>query len=359
MSEPDEELLPITANGILGTSLAHVLDLIRAQVGSVQPRRIACVVGTQINGSPHLGTALVQAAAFLLAQQAHRTWATDTAVRFIALDNAEYEKAADPVTGRTYRRTYVHALGADAVAKLIDAHYRPLLDGMSAATGVPYSIETYSDQQASQAFRTEFLHSQTLRENLRWWLAPSTGTLQPRLPCPTCGWQEAEQEAELESTRLLRLDERGALFGATCRFHGAHELLLDVQGSGYLDLPVLYRNVIKERTLATDAETVSLVLKGSDWAYAVQPVDRALALLGTPPTDIPVRIFTPQVLHATGSVLSKSMLKTAAPDGLPAAAPWMLSWTNWPESTTTTSMRCCGWSATCSPTPGTSSAPSP
>ena len=58
-----------------------------------RPTRIEFVVGTQINGAPHLGTNLVQTAAFLLAKIARREFSIDTVVRFGALDNAPYDLA--------------------------------------------------------------------------------------------------------------------------------------------------------------------------------------------------------------------------------------------------------------------------
>jgi len=55
---------------------------------AARPSRIEFVVGTQINGAPHLGTNLVQTSAFLLAKIARREFSIDTVVRFGALDNA-------------------------------------------------------------------------------------------------------------------------------------------------------------------------------------------------------------------------------------------------------------------------------
>ncbi len=114
----------------------------------MRPHRIEFVVGTQINGAPHLGTNLVQSSAFLLAQLARRTFRTDTAVRFPALDNAPYDITLDPETHHAYQQTYFHALGKDGVADLIEGYYRPFFDSLSEATDVEYATETYTDQQA-------------------------------------------------------------------------------------------------------------------------------------------------------------------------------------------------------------------
>ncbi len=101
------------------------------------------MVGTQINGAPHLGTNLVQTAAFLLAKIARREFSIDTCVRFGALDNAPHEVA---------------------VSDLIEGYYRAFFDSISQATDTDYAVETYTDQQASPGFRAEFLR--TLYRNL-------------------------------------------------------------------------------------------------------------------------------------------------------------------------------------------------
>jgi hypothetical protein len=74
-----------------GEPVLRTVGMIRPGVQAMGPARIEFVVGTQINGAPHLGTDLVKSSAFLLAQQARRTFPTDTAVRFSALDNAPYD----------------------------------------------------------------------------------------------------------------------------------------------------------------------------------------------------------------------------------------------------------------------------
>jgi hypothetical protein len=64
--------LPLSPNSVLANALLRSIDILRPRVQSARPARIEFVVGTQINGAPHLGTNLVQAAAFLLAKIARR-----------------------------------------------------------------------------------------------------------------------------------------------------------------------------------------------------------------------------------------------------------------------------------------------
>lgn len=325
-----EQVSLISPNSVLANALLRTVDMIRPRVQAMRPTRIEFVVGTQINGAPHLGTNLVQSAAFLLAQQARRTFRVDTAVRFSALDNAPYDIVLDPETHHAYQQTYAHALGKDGVESLIDGYYRPFFDSLSDATDVEYATETYTDQQSSPAFRAEFLRTLEVLDDLRWWLNPSTGVVHTRLPCPACGW--AEKRAE--RTRLVRLDDAGAVFTAVCHDHGDYELCIDPVDGGYLDLATLYRNLVKERSFARDINTLHVMLKGGDWAFGCQLVDGALAALGTPADRMPVRIFTPQVLSDTGGKLSKSLIRAAGgPSEYPGVEPWMLSTTDWPGTT--------------------------
>lgn len=155
-----------------------------------------------------------------------------------------------------------------------------------------------------------------------------------RLPCPTCGWAEKRAEA----TRLIRVDDDGAIFTAVCYEHGDYEVCIDPVDGGYLDLATLYRNLIKERALVreqgVEQGVLYVMVKGGDWAFGAQLVDGALLALGTPAGEMPARIFTPMVLSGSGAKLSKSLLR-AAPDS-PAHADiqdWILSTTSWSGTT--------------------------
>ncbi len=320
----------VSPNSVLANALLRSVDVLRPRVHALRPRRIEFVVGTQINGAPHLGTNLVQAAAFLLARTTRREFSLDTRVRFAALDNAPHDVVLDPETHTAYQQTYFHALGKDGVADLVQRYYRAFFDSLSEATGTGYTIETYSDQQASAGFRAEFLRTLAHLEHIRWWLAPSHGVVHVRLPCSACGW--AQKRAD--RTRLIDLNEEGATFTAVCHDHGRYETHIDPADSApYIDLATLYRNLVKERALGRDPHTLSVMMKGGDWVFGSQLVDGALGALGTPSAQMPTRIFTPQVLAPTGAKLSKSLLREHGTGALPAdAEPWMLDTTTWPGS---------------------------
>ena len=85
--------LLLSPNSVLANALLRTIDVLRPRVLAARPTRIEFVVGTQINGAPHLGTNLVQTAAFLLAKIARREFSIDTVVRFGALDNAPQREA--------------------------------------------------------------------------------------------------------------------------------------------------------------------------------------------------------------------------------------------------------------------------
>lgn len=330
LSRNGKSSLLVSPNSVLANALLRSIDLLRPRVLAARPSRIEFVVGTQINGAPHLGTNLVQTEAFLLAKIARREFSIDTVVRFGALDNAPHDVVLDPETHHAYQQTYYHALGKDGIGELIERYYQAFFASLSEATDTDYVVETYTDQQASPGFRAEFLRTLERLEDIRWWMAPSHGVVHVRVPCPECGW--AEKRAD--RTKLAHLDEDGATFTAVCFDHGPYEAHIDpADDAPYLDLATLYRNLVKERTLGHDERTLHVMMKGGDWTFGCQLVDGALGALSTPPAQMPSRIFTPQVLAPTGAKLSKSLLRERGADALPAdVEPWMLDTTAWPGS---------------------------
>jgi ASC-1-like (ASCH) protein len=313
----------INPNNVLANAMLRTVDMVRPRIEATRPDRVALCVGTQINGAPHLGTALVQTAAFLLAKAVKRTFNVDAVVRFGALDNAPYDIRLDPETHHAYQQTYYHALGTGGIAALIEQYYRAFFDSLADATGVDYEAETYTTQQADPAFRYEFLATLGHLDSLRWPLAPSHGQVHLRFPCPQCGW--AEKRAE--RTRLAAVGSGGAEFTAVCTDHGDYKVTVTPDSRAYLDLATLYRNLVKERVAARDHVTLSVMVKGGDWAYGCQLVDEAIAQLPGPPS--PARIFTPMVLTDTGAKLSKSLIREGKLPPPPGAKPWMLDAAAW------------------------------
>lgn len=313
----------VSPNNVLANAMLRSIDMIRPRLQASRPERVAFCVGTQINGAPHLGTSLVQTAAFLLAKAAKRTFNVDAIVRFGALDNAPYDVVLDPETHHAYQQTYHHALGADGVAGLVEQYYRAFFDSLADATGVDYEVETYTAQQADPVFRYEFLATLGHLETIRWPLAPSHGQVHLRFPCPACGW--AEKRAE--RTRLVIAGSGGADFAAVCTDHGDYKVTITPDSHAYLDLATLYRNLVKERVAARDAVTLSVMIKGGDWAFGCQLVDEAFTQL--PGLTPPPRVFTPMVLTDTGAKLSKSLIREGRMAPPPGARPWMLDATAW------------------------------
>lgn len=313
-------------NLVLANVLNRTIDLLAPTIFARRPQKAIFVVGTQINGAPHFGTHLVQATAFALARLASRRFSIDTSVQFVALDNSPHEITCDLRSGHQYQRTWHHALGSERVTTLIDRHYVPFLDGLSVATGIAYQLITYTDQQATRKFRETFLSSIDSLDEIRWWLAPSQGQVHLRVPCPSCGW--AEKRAE--RTRILRHDNGYAAIAAHCLHHGEYGVEIGSDGGAYLDLSTLYRNLVKERSGAGEADTLQVMVKGGDWTYACQLVDGAHVAMGTPEGQLPVRMFAPQILSASGAKLSKSLLNAKGYTRPNDVTDWMLDATLWP-----------------------------
>jgi len=310
---------------VLANALHRTIDLLRPKIALLQPKKVTFVVGTQINGTPHIGTNLVQCCAFLLAKQARRTFAVDTSVSFGALDNAPYEVKLDPESHHAYQLNYCHALGEQEINALIGKLYRNFFEELSERTDVEYEIQTYTQQQASSAFRQEFLKTLGSMDKLKWCISPSLGAMPIRLPCPKCHW--AEKRAE--RTKLIQLQPDKAEFESFCFDHMEYSTTISPESTAFLDLNTLYRNVVKEAVLARDTETLYVMVKGGDWAFGCQPVDWALSLLGHTWAHLPVRIFTPQILTETGAKLSKSLIKRGEMKGLVGDQGWIVETAEW------------------------------
>jgi hypothetical protein len=51
---------PVSPNTVLANALSRVEEVLTPRIRTAEPERIVFVVGSQINGVPHLGTFLVQ-----------------------------------------------------------------------------------------------------------------------------------------------------------------------------------------------------------------------------------------------------------------------------------------------------------
>jgi hypothetical protein len=320
---------PVSPNTVLANALTCAEDVLTPRIRIARPERIVLVVGTQINGVPHLGTSLVQSLTFTAAARVRKRFGIPVEVLFGALDNAPHEIVVDPVSGHRYQRAYAQALGEDVLAAQVDELYRPLFDALSGRLSVPYSVEMYSGQQQSRLFRESWLRAHRRIDGARWWLDPAHGRPHVRVPCPRsgCGW--AEKYAE--RTRVLVGDDH-AIIQAVCLHHGPYEVVIASDGGGYLDLATLYRNLVKELAAGADRDRLSVMVKGGDWVFGSTLVDNALTAIGLTGGQLPTRLFCPQVVTDTGAKLSKSLIREGRASLPEGAAPWMLDTRLWPDS---------------------------
>ncbi|MFJ3901020.1 hypothetical protein [Streptomyces sp. NPDC090025] len=323
---------PVSPNTVLANALHRAEDVLTPRILASPPERIVLVVGTQINGAPHIGTSLVQSLAFAMAARLRDRFELPAEVLFSALDNAPYELTTDPVSGHRYQRAYAQALGEHTLNDLVTALYQPLFTALSRRLGIPHRIETYTQQQAGEHYRRTWLRLLPRIDAARWWLAPSTGTPHLRVPCPrpACGW--AEKHAERTQVHLT--GPESATVSATCLHHGPYEATVTPATGGYLDLATLYRNLVKELALTSPNGTLHVMVKGGDWVFGSHLVDEALHALGLTRAQLPARLFCPQVVTDTGAKLSKSLVREGRAPLPEGAAPWMLDTRQWPGTAT-------------------------
>lgn len=318
----------VSPNTVLANALSHPVDALAPHVRATNPEQITLIVGTQINGVPHLGTSLVQALTFAAASQLRERFRVEVAVAFHALDNAPYEivQAHD---GTRYQRAYAQALGPDRIASGVADLYEPLLAALSRRTAVPFTVETYSQQQAGVRFRETWLRVLPRLNAARWWLAPSTGVPHVRVPCPTpgCGWSQKHAESTTVHTV-----HHSAVVSAVCHAHGTYEAQITGDGGAYLDLATLYRNLVKELAVTDQADTLHVMVKGGDWVFGSHLVDGAIAASAPGTRGLPARLFCPQIVTDTGAKLSKSLIREGAATLPPDTPSWMFDTRSWPGS---------------------------
>ncbi|MFI2620064.1 hypothetical protein [Streptomyces sp. NPDC018584] len=317
---------PVSPVSVTTGAVEHSVDFIRPRLLATGHHRASFYAGVQINGAPHLGTSVMQASAFLLAQAARERFGVEVTLRFGALDNAACETRRCPRTGTRYERSFRHALGGARIAELTRTYYGGFFDALSAATGVAYEIETYTRQQSRRDFRQEFLDSLVRMDTLRWVLAPSHGSVPLSPPCPRCGWAQKGGE----HTELLAARPEYAELAAVCLDHGRYVVEVRADGSddgAYISSGTLHRNLLKERVAARE-DALAVVVKGADWAAGCRLLDEAF--LCRPGAVLPARLFTPVVLSTSGAKLSKSLIRAGLAEATADSEPWMLDAGAWP-----------------------------
>jgi len=292
-------------NNILSKYLKDITDIIRPRIEMDRPKEIEFYVGANINGTPHIGTYIVQCTGFILAKKIQEKFGIPTKITFGINDNVSYDSKEDKF-GNIYHRTYFHALGDIGVQKIIKDNYALFLKALKNHTKVPYTIQTYSKLQKSTAFRKNFMKTLQHSKEIGWCVAPSSGIIQVRIPCPKCLYSERDAS----QTKLIELTKNYAKFECECLEHGSYTAMIKSNGNDniYLDLSTLYRNVVKELSMINTQNKLHVVIKGGDWLYSTQPIDWALGTLGYSAVHSPMRFFTPQIVTETGAKLSKSFI---------------------------------------------------
>jgi len=233
-----------------------------------------------------------------------------------------------PESHHAYQITYQHKLGKNCIDSLTQKYYSNLFSRLSERTFVDYEIQTYSEQQSAPNFRLEFIKTLKELERIRWLVSPSSGIPHIRFPCPKCWWAEKRSER----THLIKHNEKEAEFKSYCFDHMEYSSVISEDSDCYLDLSTLYRNIIKESCLINDKKSLHIIVKGGDWVFACQQIDWALGLLGHAPNNLPVRVFTPQILTDTGAKLSKSLIKRGAMDIKDDLENWLIDPDCWDRS---------------------------
>jgi hypothetical protein len=288
-----------TPTYVLANALNSVLDLLPARLRCGSPVEIVC--GVQLNGPPHLGTALTILLAIALAQRARACGAFQASVLLELLDNAPGGQVRRDSTGAPYRNPLFNLATADEVARIFAEYYGPILE-MAAAEAVPLKVRRHSEYQASAGFRRALIWTLGHAAELGACLNPVSGRLPIRFPCPICGLVDVHAK----HVEFRNVTHDAAEFSARCIDHGSFPVRLAEDEPPTVDLNSLYRNVAKDADRFLSGNAPAISMKGLDWIHGAQSVGQALALLGVPEDQRPFRLFTPIVADRHGAKLSKS-----------------------------------------------------
>lgn len=307
-------------NTVLAKYLKNLVDILRPRIEINKPKELSFFVGTNINGAPHIGTYLTQCFAFTIAGRMRDAFGLPVKIVFGIHDNISYDSKENG-QGEVYHRTFHHALGGQKIKSLINEYYLSYFDALGEESRVSYTVEVYSDTQKTKVFRQHFLQTLFHAKEIGWCVAPSTGYLQVRFPCPQCAYSERDAK----QTKLVNYSTSDALFTSHCMDHGPYETEVRTDNNNtYIDLNTLYRNVIKEFSMAdSSSNCLYTVIKGGDWVYSTETVDWALGVMGYTSLQVPARIFLPQIVTDTGAKLSKSLI-TEGHESVRDVPEWMI-----------------------------------
>jgi hypothetical protein len=279
-------------NTVAANSVTDILDTITSLKFNVYPEAVVHV-GTQINGVPHIGTIATHAAAFAIAERIRERHNIPSRVLFTALDNAPVKSLDREHRGRLYQICATHAIHAVNLEA-----YEDLYESYTQETDIPYSIQTYSDQQATLEFRS-ILNEATShpdRDLLAHILDPKDGRMKIRVPGTENYAQKNCANSSIQDGQYTGLDVYGE----------AYSVSLDQ--ARFIDTNTMLRNLIKEIALARDERKLHVITKGSDWSIGTPLVDRAASVIGQPAHTMPSRLFSPLILDKTGAKLAKSKM---------------------------------------------------
>ncbi|MBU1538362.1 MAG: hypothetical protein KKC29_02800 [Alphaproteobacteria bacterium] len=303
-----DDLAKSTPTYVLANAISSIPDLIPASHRNHrEPTVVYC--GVQLNGPPHLGTALTLATVCALAVRAGELGIIEPHVVLDVLDNTSHEEVREASTGSVFRKSMSEALDFQARQDVFDGYYRELTNQL-AASGVKFSLRFFSNYRQTPQFKRALIKTIGFANTIGRQLNPRSAKLPIRFPCPTCGMMEVHSTR----TELIRIAGGIAQFKAYCLEHGVYEAVVSEDSTSPFDLNALYRNLVKDTEHWHRAGPPAISAKGTDWLQGAGVLNFALSALGVPEPSRPFRLFTPLVTDSTGAKLSKSGAAARSPN---------------------------------------------
>lgn len=269
-------------------------------------KKVNVLLCAQPNSYPHFGTLLNFMLAFSFARNLRREYNVEVNVILDLLEQAKGDKIqiGDKTYFKSLKDTYRKS------EKMSDyefyrEYFEDLLGELSELSNVAYQIRTYNEFQMDRYARRALINMYNNKDAVARLISPREGKLRARIACPICGLYSTHVE-----DTSVQVDVDRLVFTSSCPHHGKHAMEFREDNSVEPNPNVPMRNLMRGVSLIENDKrdhSLSIIFEGADWGgiWPLRVYAEGLKAMGY--DELPMLIYTPQVLDKSGSKLSKRM----------------------------------------------------
>jgi hypothetical protein len=277
-----------------GGSYVFEKEYIPYLAAQLPKEKVAISIGAQPNSSPHLGTLVVFATAFSLAEKL-REYDKKPEIHFQMVDTAPGKK--EMINGVTYQRS----LKEEGTLQKYLPQYHQILETLEHNTGIKYKVHNQEEFNSSKELQESFEKIMQNREIIGALLEPETKTLRARIACDDCG---------LTDKHNINTEFFDTYISSVCPEHGQY--ITDIADTHKIEFSTPLRNLLRGMAYArknTNEQRTWMRVTGSDYAgyYQEQLLYRAGATIEENIKKFPQVVYAPLITDWSGAKLSKSL----------------------------------------------------